>query len=56
MNQISFPELISCGDFYMYTFPMLTQVEFPKLQRCEEKIYMISLSELTDVAFLNWNG
>lgn len=56
VNQISFPELISCGDFYMYTFPMLTQVEFPKLQRCEEKVYMISLSELTDVAFpkLEW--
>ena len=56
VNEVSFPELVSCGDFYMYTFPMLTQVEFPKLQRCEEKIYMISLSELTDVAFpkLEW--
>lgn len=56
VNEVSFPELASCGDFYMYTFPMLTQVEFPKLQRCEEKVYMISLSELTDVAFpkLEW--
>lgn len=56
VNQVSFPELISCGDFYMYTFPMLTQLEFPKLQRCEEKVLLLSCSELTEVSFpkLEW--
>lgn len=56
VNEVSFPELVSCGDFYMYTFPMLAQLEFPKLQRCEEKVFLISCGELTDVAFpkLEW--
>ena len=56
VNQVSFPELISCGDFYVYTFPMLTQLEFPKLQRCEEKVLLLSCSELTEVSFpkLEW--
>lgn len=56
VNQVSFPELVACGDFYMYTFPMLTQLEFPKLQRCEEKVLLLSCSELTEVSFpaLEW--
>lgn len=56
VNQVSFPELVSCDDFYMYTFPMLTQVEFPKLQRCKEKVLLLSCSELTEVSFpkLEW--